>query len=63
MRCWFQKDCDIKTIGLMHFTQLILNTEPLRKPFEIGGADPRREKKLTGGTVKMYIHVHFYLRV
>ena len=43
MRCWFQKDCDIKTIGLMHFIQLILKTEPLRKPFEIDGVDPRRD--------------------
>ena len=47
----------------MHFIQLILKTEPFRKPFEIDGVDLRREKKLTGGTVKMYIHVHFYLRV
>ena len=49
MRCLFQKDCDIKTIGLMLFIQLILKTEPFRKPFEIDGVDPRREKKLTGG--------------
>jgi len=59
MRCLFQKDCDIKTIGLMHFIQLILKTEPLRKPFEIDGVDPRREKKLTGGTGKKKIHVNF----
>ena len=28
-----------------------------------GGADTRREQKLTAGTVKMYLLVHFYLRV
>ena len=32
--------------------QLRIPIRPLRKPFEIGVVDPRREKKLTAGLLK-----------
>ena len=42
--------CFAKT-SLLHGTTAIRggSEQPFRKPFEIDGVDPRREKKLTGG--------------